>query len=116
MSDDEKFAARPGMSDEVLYARDGRLGQILLNRPKAINALTGPMVTSMLEQLQDWNATALHGALEALAQEKSLGLGKVAQPLRVAVTGGTISPPIDQTLTLLGRERTLARLRRELSA
>ena len=51
---------------------------------------------------------------EALAKEKSLGLGKVAQPLRVAVTGGTVSPPIDQTLALLGRERTLARLARIL--
>src|SRR5674476_1409575 len=54
MSNDEKFAARPGMTDQVLYARDGRLGQILLNRPKVLNALTGPMVTSVLAQLQDW--------------------------------------------------------------
>ena len=49
-------------------------------------------------------------ALEAFATEKSLGLGKVAQPIRVAVSGGTISPPIDATLALLGRERALARL------
>jgi len=55
-------------------------------------------------------AAALHGTLEAFAREKGLGLGKVAQPLRVAVTGGTISPPIDQTLTLLGQTRSLARL------
>ena len=39
-----------------------------------------------------------------------VGLGKVAQPVRVAVSGGTVSPPIDQTLALLGRARTLARL------
>jgi glutamyl-tRNA synthetase len=52
--------------------------------------------------------------LEALAVEKSLGLGKIAQPLRVAVSGGTISPPIDATLALLGRGRTLARLARVL--
>jgi glutamyl-tRNA synthetase len=43
---------------------------------------------------------------------KALGLGKIAQPLRVAVTGGTVSPPIDATLELLGRGRTLARLAR----
>jgi glutamyl-tRNA synthetase len=48
--------------------------------------------------------------LEGLAQEKTLGLGKIAQPLRVAVSGGTVSPPIDVTLALLGRARTLARL------
>jgi glutamyl-tRNA synthetase len=57
-----------------------------------------------------WEAPAIHAALETMAQEKSLGLGKVAQPLRVAVTGGTISPPIDQTLDLLGQARTLARI------
>jgi len=62
--------------------------------------------------LPEWNAPALHAVLESFAQEKSLGLGKVAQPLRVAVSGGTVSPPIDATLALLGRARTLARLAR----
>jgi glutamyl-tRNA synthetase len=63
-----------------------------------------------LTALPDWTAAAAHAALEQLAAEQGVGLGKVAQPLRVAVTGGTISPPIDFTLELLGRERTLARL------
>jgi glutamyl-tRNA synthetase len=39
-----------------------------------------------------------------------LNLGKIGQPLRVAVTGGPVSPPIDVTLALVGRERTLKRL------
>jgi glutamyl-tRNA synthetase len=60
--------------------------------------------------LTEWAAPAIHAVLEGLAKEKALGLGKVAQPLRVAVTGGTISPPIDQTLELLGQAKTLARL------
>jgi glutamyl-tRNA synthetase len=64
--------------------------------------------------IQIWDAPSVHAALETLAQEKSLGLGKVAQPLRVAVTGGTVSPPIDQTLALLGQARTLARLDRAI--
>jgi glutamyl-tRNA synthetase len=68
-------------------------------------------LTARFESLPEWNAAALHAALESYAREKGLGLGKVAQPLRVAVTGGTISPPIDQTLTLLGQTRSLARLR-----
>ncbi len=63
-----------------------------------------------LAALPEWNAPAVHGALEAFAQEKALGLGKVAQPLRVAVSGGTVSPPIDATLALLGRARTLSRI------
>jgi glutamyl-tRNA synthetase len=43
-----------------------------------------------------------------------LKLGKVAQPIRVAMTGNTISPPIDATLALIGKERVLARLQKAL--
>jgi len=60
--------------------------------------------------LQEWSAAALNDALNTLAAELGVGLGKIAQPLRVAVTGSAVSPPIDATLALLGRERTLARL------
>lgn len=45
---------RPGHTDELLYERRGALGRILLNRPRAINSLTTPMVESLLAQLQDW--------------------------------------------------------------
>ena len=47
----------------------------------------------------------------AVATECGIGFGKLGQPVRVAVTGGTVSPPIDVTLELLGRERALMRLR-----
>jgi glutamyl-tRNA synthetase len=63
----------------------------------------------------EWNAPALHALLQEFATARTLGLGKVAQPLRVAVTGGTVSPPIDATLALLGRERVLARLQGALA-
>jgi glutamyl-tRNA synthetase len=58
----------------------------------------------------DWTAPALNSLLNEFASARSLGLGKVAQPLRVALTGGTVSPPIDATVSLLGREGVLARL------
>ena len=58
----------------------------------------------------DWSAPSLHTLLQEFAATRSLGLGKVAQPLRVALTGGTVSPPIDATLAVLGKERVLARL------
>jgi len=67
-------------------------------------------VRARLAALADWSAGSIHAAVEALASERQLGLGKVAQPIRVAVAGSAVSPPIDQTLHLLGRERTLARL------
>ena len=77
-------------------------------------ALLGEL-SARLKSLSDWTAQSIHAELEKLAAEKSLGLGKIAQPLRVAVTGGTISPPIDATLALLGQPRTLARLARVLA-
>jgi glutamyl-tRNA synthetase len=65
-----------------------------------------------LQGLADWSAPAIHAELNEFASARTLGLGKVAQPLRVALSGGTVSPPIDATVALLGRERVLARLDR----
>ena len=67
-------------------------------------------VRARLGSLPEWNAAAIHAALNELATHLNSGLGKIAQPVRVAVTGTAVSPPIDATLALLGRERTLARL------
>jgi glutamyl-tRNA synthetase len=67
-----------------------------------------------LASLPEWSATALHEALNATAEGLGLKLGKLAQPLRVAVSGGGVSPPIDATLALLGCEKSLARLDRAL--
>jgi len=76
--------------------------------PEAI-AMLGELRAS-LESLSDWSAPVIHTLLQEFAAMHSLALGKVAQPLRVAVTGGTVSPPIDATVALLGKERALARL------
>jgi glutamyl-tRNA synthetase len=67
-------------------------------------------VRERLVALPTWNAAALHTALSDLATELQSGLGKIAQPVRVAVTGAAVSPPIDATLELLGRERAIARI------
>jgi len=63
----------------------------------------------------EWTGEALQTLLEGLGAERGLGMGKVAQPLRVAVTGRTVSPGIVDTLILLGREKALARIDRCLS-
>ncbi len=71
---------------------------------------------ALLGELPSWDATSLHDALQSLAAAESEGkLGKIAQPLRVAVAGCAVSPPLDQTLAILGREESLARLRRALA-
>jgi glutamyl-tRNA synthetase len=64
-----------------------------------------------LSALEDWRAESIHQAIQAQAETSGFGLGKVAQPLRVAVSGGGVSPPIDQTLAILGREETIRRVR-----
>ena len=67
-------------------------------------------VRDTLAALGEWSAPAIHAALNELAGALGAGLGKIAQPVRVAVTGTAVSPPIDVTLELLGRERVLSRI------
>ncbi|HRX86110.1 MAG TPA: glutamate--tRNA ligase [Phycisphaerae bacterium] len=76
---------------------------------------------AMLEQLVErlaalapWSAEAVEAELHAVAEGAGGKLGAVAQPLRVAVSGGTVSPAIGATLELVGREGTLRRMRRAL--
>jgi len=59
-------------------------------------------------KLMRWEASSIHETLTAVTESRGLKLGKLAQPLRVAVAGRAVSPPIDTTLALLGREKTLA--------
>jgi len=59
---------------------------------------------------QDWTSAALDANLKAYAEELGLGLGKLAQPLRAALTGQTTSPGIFDVLVLLGRQESLARI------
>jgi len=68
------------------------------------------IVREQLAALPQWNAASIHSVLIELAAQLQTGLGKIAQPLRVAVTGTAVSPPIDATLELLGRERALVRI------
>ncbi|MCC5947554.1 MAG: glutamate--tRNA ligase [Nitriliruptoraceae bacterium] len=58
----------------------------------------------------DWTVAAIEEALRALPERIGVGFGKVAQPIRVAVTGSSVSPPLFESIELLGRDRTLARL------
>lgn len=71
-------------------------------------------VRNGLAQAGDWSRERIHAVLVAVAAECGLGFGKIGQPVRVAVTGGTVSPPIDVTLDLVGRDRVLARLDKAL--
>jgi glutamyl-tRNA synthetase len=67
-------------------------------------------LTPALDELQSWNAPAIHELINGFAAARGVSLGKLAQPIRIAVCGGTISPPIDATLAILGKRESLARL------
>ena len=85
---------------------------------KFLNQESAPLLQQIgegLAELVEWSAAAVHGVIAAVAERAGAGLGKVAQPLRVAMTGGTVSPPIDVTVALIGRERVQARLARAIS-
>jgi glutamyl-tRNA synthetase len=67
-----------------------------------------------LEALFPWSREAIHDIIAATAESLGVKMGGIAQPLRVAVSGTSVSPPIDLTLELLGKEKTLARIDRAL--
>jgi glutamyl-tRNA synthetase len=88
--------------------------------PKAAALLT-PEALAMLKKLlpaleeTDFSATGVDAALRAFAEAEQKKLGQVAQPLRAALTGSTMSPGIDAVLEVLGRAESLARLQSVVS-
>jgi glutamyl-tRNA synthetase len=73
-----------------------------------------PALTQLLDHLtglSEWTDAAIHQAINETAEAFGLKLGKLAQPLRIVITGGTVSPPIDCTVRLLGKKRTLERIK-----
>jgi glutamyl-tRNA synthetase len=77
---------------------------------KNLDATSLPLLEDMharLSKVTEWLAEPVHAEIKFCAEANDVGMGKVAQPIRVAITGNTVSPPLDVTLALLGRERTL---------
>lgn len=66
----------------------------------------------MVESIEPFTPEGIEAAVAAYAESSGLGMGKVAQPLRVAATGTSVSPPLGQTLAILGKARVLARIDR----
>ncbi len=122
---DEALLAR---AMPVLKVRAKNLGEIaegagflFATRPleiteKAAQLLDAPArailrkIYNRLSAENDWTSEALEATTKALAEEQGLGLGKLAQPMRAALTGTTTSPGIFDVLVLLGRDEALARL------
>ena len=89
--------------------------------PKAAKKALGAEALEPLQRLRDglsrlesWDAGSIHAIIEGITSDLAVGMGKVGQPLRVAVTGGSFSPPIDQTVELLGKDRCVRRIERAI--
>src|SRR5581483_8148721 len=80
---------------------------------KAMKDGAADLLTAAIDAFErtPWDVESLRAALEAIGTERGLKLGKAQAPIRVAVTGRSIGLPIFESLEVLGRERTLARLR-----
>ncbi len=93
------FRTRPLDMDEKAASLLDDPGKALLAQAREALAAT-----------DDWSALALEAGVRSVAERGGIGLGKVAQPLRAALTGRTTSPGIFDVLALLGREESLGRL------
>ncbi len=104
------------MSVEYLYEDNVQLDENAAKknlRPVVKDALVS--LRDRFAGLGDWSADAIHSAMQSVADKHDMKFGKIGQPLRVAVTGAGVSPPIDVTVELVGRERVLARLDQALA-
>lgn len=81
---------------------------------KPANAAILQDATTRLAALSSWDATAIQSALDACAESLEIGFGKLGQPLRLAVTGGTQSPSVADTIALIQKDDVLARLEKAI--
>lgn len=107
-SDGARFAVIP--DDAVVFDHKAVDKALKANNNEGLAVLKD--LRTRIAALHDLHAPAAHAFIEAYAAEKSLGMGKVAQPLRVALTGSTVSPPIDATLAVLGKHSVVRRIER----
>jgi glutamyl-tRNA synthetase len=86
---------------------DDKAAKLLDAEAKAAIAALVPKLSA----LTDWSASALEDAVRTFSEDTGAKLGKIAQPLRAALTGRAVSPPVFDVMAVLGREEALARLK-----
>jgi glutamyl-tRNA synthetase len=123
------MAAMPGLKEraKTLVELQHSSGFLFASRPLAMEDKAKALLDDggrevmakllpELESVSDWAVEPLEAAVRAFAEANELKLGKVAQPLRAALTGSTQSPPIFDVLAVLGRDESLGRLQDQASA
>jgi len=121
---DRLAAALPTLKERAKTLKDlvDGAGYVLASRPLALDekaaglldAAARATLAELLTQLEaapEWTVPTLEALVRAFADRTGQKLGKVAQPLRAALTGRTVSPPVFDVMAVLGREEALARLR-----
>ena len=115
----ELLRVRARLTDEIVQLATTFFGETVEYEAEAIDkqwrdaAVTGEILQAThdrLATLDSWEPAAMEEALRKLAEEKGISGGKVFQPLRVALTGKTVSPGIFEVLLYLGRAHSLARV------
>lgn len=102
------FALLP---DEAIVFDQKAVGKVLhKGEPTGVAVLE--QIDKVLVGMDPWTPESIDAALHGFAAARELGMGKVAQPLRVAVTGGSVSPGLGETLALVGKGGTLRRVER----
>ncbi len=99
--------------DEVMY--EAAAVEKVLKKNEGEGARMLRELKGVFEALAEWTAGAIEGVMNEFAAVRQVKLNNVAQPLRVAVSGGMVSPPIFQSLEMLGRDATVRRMERALS-
>ncbi len=102
------------MGDEAIAYDESAVNSVLAKADNAGYQML-ELLLPRLEALEPWTAESLEALIKDVCAAQSVGLGKVAQPIRVAVSGNTVSPAIFDTLVLLGKTKTLRRIRRALT-
>jgi glutamyl-tRNA synthetase len=98
-------------TDELDY--DETSWEKVMTKPESITAVESAL--ARLADLDEWATAAIEETLRSMLSELELNARKGLQPLRVATTGSSVSPPLFESLEALGRDRTLARLEEALS-
>lgn len=101
-------------ADDAIIFDDKAVKKVLAkNENEGFKALDD--LTSVIERQTDWSPEALHQMIEKFCTDTSRQMGQIAQPLRVALTGTSVSPAIHDTLAILGQASTLKRIRRTVA-
>ncbi len=94
--------------DSIVYDGKAVHKALIKGEKKGLELLMG--FRSVLETMDDFTPEAIEAAVKDYAESQEVGMGKLAQPLRVSATGAAVSPPLGQTLAILGKEAVVRRI------